>query len=778
MPNARTQVLLLGRWPSDELAVKRAAPSAETGPIVVDRENLAWILPVGLILLALLTVFPALALGETPRVAVDTDRLMGSPVPMPLQAERVFPHLQFQRPLEFTHAGDGTDRIFVVEQQGVIRVFPNRQDVRQASVFLDIRDVVSRRNNEEGLLGLAFHPDYRDNGRFFVYYSTTPRASIVSEFQVSAEDPDRAQRESERRLMRIPQPFGNHNGGSIKFGPDGYLYIGLGDGDAAHDPHGNGQNLQTLLGSILRIDVDQQTDGRDYGIPADNPFATKDDARPEIWAYGLRNVWRLGFDRATGELWAGDVGQNRYEEIDRIVRGGNYGWKIREGFHPFDLSAPRGEGPLIDPVAEYFHTEGRSVTGGLVYRGERLPEFVGQYFYADYVSGAVWCVAADTKMPRREGESVAVDAAEGSSTGGRKVATTGLPITAFGEDQAGEMYFTAFDGNLHRFSRSQGNLDPIAAAFPRRLSETGLFTSTAKMTPADGLVPYDVNVPLWSDGADKQRLIALPATRSITYQDRRDWGFPEGTVLVKTFLLPIDQANPARQRRLETRLMVHNARGWVGYTYQWNDEQTDAVLLDDAKEVAYTIDTPDGPTTQTWYYPSRADCMACHTPSAGFVLGLSTRQMNRQSPDGDQKVNQIERLARLEAFANPPEEPAKQLESYPVWGERSAPVDRLARAYLDANCAMCHAPGALRGGRPDFSFHTPLAEAGLIDVRPGQGSVGPPGSRLISPGFPERSEVLQRIATRGPRRMPPLATDVPDREAIDVIRRWIGTMDR
>jgi glucose/arabinose dehydrogenase len=352
-----------------------------------------------------------------------------------LEAERVFPKLRFERPLEFTYAPDGSQRVFVVEQHGVIHVFENRNDVEKTTVFLDIHEVVSREGNEEGLLGLAFHPKYPDNGEFFVYYSTKPRASVISRFRVSKDDPARAVRESEEELMRIEQPYSNHNGGSMKFGPDGYLYIGLGDGGAGGDPHGHGQNLGTLLGSMLRIDVDHKDPGKAYAIPNDNPFVRRPGARGEIWAYGLRNVWRLSFDRKTGDLWVGDVGQDRYEEVDRIVRGGNYGWKLREGLHPFDPQARQTGSKLIDPLAEYGRSEGASVTGGVVYRGARLPEYEGAYFYGDFVSGNVWIL-------RFDGRKV---------TENRKVASTGLPISAFGEDAQGELYFTAFDGHLYQF---------------------------------------------------------------------------------------------------------------------------------------------------------------------------------------------------------------------------------------------------------------------------------------------------------------------------------------
>ncbi len=338
------------------------------------------------------------------------------------------------RPIIVTHAGDGSNRLFVADQWGVIYVFDNEPSVKSSKVFLDLRDRVMYKDNEneEGLLGLAFHPKYKKNGQFFLYYTTrdAPHTSVISRFKISAGDADQADPSSEEELLRIPQPYWNHNGGTICFGPDGYLYIGLGDGGSANDPHGNGQNLGTLLGKILRIDVDHKDEGKAYASPKDNPYIGRDDALPEIYASGLRNVWRIAFDRETGMLWAGDVGQNLWEEIDLIVKGGNYGWSVRESAHPF---GPNGSGPradLIDPIWEYDHQVGKSITGGFVYRGKKVPELQGKYLYADYVSGKIWALKYD-------------EAAQKVVSNEEIPAVSGVAIISFGEDEAGEAYFSA-----------------------------------------------------------------------------------------------------------------------------------------------------------------------------------------------------------------------------------------------------------------------------------------------------------------------------------------------
>lgn len=713
-------------------------------------------------------------------VAVDTSRLTQAPDPLPLESVRAFPALTFKRPVELTWADDGTNRLFVVEQQGTVRVFENRDDVEKSELFLDLRDVVLREGNEEGLLGLAFHPKFRQNGQFFVYYSTKPRSSVISRFTVSRDHPNRADRRSEQKLLRIEQPFSNHNGGCIRFGPDGYLYIGLGDGGQANDPHSNGQNLGTLLGSILRIDVDHKSQGRAYAIPRDNPFAGRDDARGEIWAYGFRNVWRLSFDRETGELWAGDVGQNRFEEVNLVVRGGNYGWNFREGFHSFSPQAPAKNRQLIDPLAEYFRGEGQSVTGGQVYRGRRLKDYVGAYFYGDYLSGHVWAL-------RHE---------RGKTKSNRRVAETGLQISAFGEDRHGEMYLCAFDGGIYRLRPRAIDRRAAAESFPRRLSQTGLFASVKDNRPAEGLIPYELNVPFWSDYAVKDRYIALPAKGRVQFHEREKWRFPVGTVFVKTFWMHRDRVNLADPVRLETRLLVRSKEGWNGYTYMYNDEGTDAVLLDDALLKPITVKTKQGMIQQPYYFPSRTDCMACHTRREHFVLGMTTRQMNHTLDFGATSVNQIELLNRLGVFAKPVKTPVEKLERFPNWRfgnfDRSNQDDQaesvlelpsgdtteLARAWLEVNCASCHRPNGIAPGRRDLRYHTPLEKTNLVGKPPLHGRLSPPGGSVLSAGAPLQSEIVLRAAHRGVRQMPPLATNLVDPRGTAILKRWIAGLKR
>lgn len=367
--------------------------------------------------------------GEPPPPEFDPDAY---------RLENAFPNLSFVQPLYLTAAGDGSGRLFVVEKRGMIHLIENDPGGASSEVFLDLRGRVDDRGGEEGLLGLAFHPDYESNGRFFVNYTASgPSRTVVSGFRVSGENPDRALPGSETEILTFGQPFGNHNGGHLAFGPGGLLYIAAGDGGSGGDPLGNGQDRTTLLGSILRIDVDGAEGERNYAIAPRNPFVGNERGyREEIFAYGLRNPWRFSFDAETGRIIAGDVGQSRYEEIDIIENGRNYGWNIMEGAHCYG-AADCDRAGLTLPVWEYEHgADNRSVTGGYVYRGGELPALRGKYIYADFASGRIW----------------ALDLTDPDAPQNYELLGPGPNISSFGTDSGNELYLTAFDGNIYRLA--------------------------------------------------------------------------------------------------------------------------------------------------------------------------------------------------------------------------------------------------------------------------------------------------------------------------------------
>lgn len=677
---------------------------------------------------------------EAPATTTAPERVPGFSFPLEpatptaLQAVPAFEALRFDRPLFLTHAPGEPEHLYVVEQGGRVHRFANRPDVQSTEVVLDLSDRVRQRHNEEGLLGLAFGPGFADDGTVYAYYSaSSPRRTQLSRFVARDGQIDPS---TETELLRIEQPYGNHNGGWIGFGPDGHLYVAVGDGGAAGDPHGNGQALGTMLGSILRLRVGPEV--ATYEAPPDNPHLGTMGARPEIWAHGLRNPWRCSFDRQVGTLWCGDVGQDQIEEIDLIERGGNYGWNLREGTHVFE----RGPAPgaLVEPVTEYGHDQGQSVTGGYVYRGTRLADFRGTYLYGDFVAGHVWAIDAGGPgdPPRAPARVASVPA-----------------LSSFGEDAKGELYALSFDGKVYRFEPR----DPAVAqrAFPTRLSDTGLFTDTAALEPSSALLPYSLALPLWSDGADKQRWVFVPPEQTVHTNPSEAWSFPVGTITVKHFERAEAPGQPPR--RLETRVMVHERRGWAGYAYRWNDAQTDA-------ELVTTTTTDDG-----WIYPAGADCLRCHTPGYGHALGLRTRQLA-----GTESGRALVRTLAARAQLEPSPDDLDAWPAHPGLDDAAVKVGPRARAYLDVNCAPCHHPGGPAPGGLDLRATTSLADTAVLGVAP-DAPLGVAGELRLAPGDHERSALWLRTGRRGAHgQMPPLATLRADEAGRELLATWIDAL--
>jgi glucose/arabinose dehydrogenase len=430
--------------------------------------------------------------------------------------EVAFPNLTFNQPVEICNAEDGTNRLFAVEQTGAIRVFENSENTTASTVFLDISDRVLY-GGEQGLLGLVFHPNYAENGYFYVnYVADNPRRTIIARYSVMANDADQADRNSELVLLEVNQPFSNHNGGQLAFGADGYLYIGLGDGGLGGDPFGNAQNRSSLLGKILRVDVDSPSVGKNYGVPADNPFAGNTlGYREEIYAYGLRNPWRFSFDPPTGTLWVADVGQNQLEEIDWVEKGKNYGWNIMEGKLCYSPSTGCDQTGLELPVFEYGRDEGISVIGGFVYRGSTLSGLHGIYVYGDYGSGKIWALQYD-------GTSAPVNTL---------LVDTALSITSFGLDENNELYFTAFDGKIHKLSMADVTAPTISAPFqvPPNPMPNEEVKISVNVSDASGIsevtlsyrndsVWNDVSMTQIAEGTFSATIPAMPYQTSVEYR--------------------------------------------------------------------------------------------------------------------------------------------------------------------------------------------------------------------------------------------------------------------
>ncbi len=699
---------------------------------------------------------PARPFGLTKRVPW-TSRIAGSPEPPPpYRLERVFPKIKFQGPVCIAQEPD-TNRLLVGENNGKIYSFSlDAPDADRPELFLDIK---------RSLYAFSFHPRYKENGQVFVFSPTPaegtpgPPMSRVSRFETGLEDPRRIRPGSERVI--IEWPSGGHNGGEAIIGPDGYLYIATGDGTSGSDVNNSGQGLDDLLSVMMRIDVDHPDPGRSYSIPKDNPFVHYPGARPEIWAFGFRNPWRMSFDPETGRLWVGDVGQDLWEMVRVVQKGGNYGWSVQEGSHPFHPHKKVGPGPIIPPVVEHHHTECRSITGGYVYHGSKFPELRGAYIYGDYQYGKVWGL-------RYDGQKV---------TWHKELADTAVFIASFAVTRAGDIL--AVDnttGFIHALGRTPTNSS--TSPFPRKLSETGLFDSVMERRIAPGVIPYSVNAPYWSDGAHKERYFALPGGARIT--DPRSWAYPDGMVAVQTLSLDLEEGNPRSRAPIETRILVKQDDHWMGYTYLWDDARTDAALVGpDGTDRAVNIKDPAAPggiRQTTWRVPGRNECMFCHSRAAGFVLGLNASQMNKDHDYGGVVDNQVRALDHIGIFATPLGDSLKSLPRFIDPYDPGADLADRARTYLHVNCSICHVDDG-GGNSPIVLAHgTRLEDTRAVGGRPAQGAFGITDAMIVAPGEPERSVLFYRIASLGGARMPRVGSRVVDQKALDLLDDWIARM--
>jgi uncharacterized repeat protein (TIGR03806 family) len=670
-----------------------------------------------------------------------------------------WPNLNVNSPLLMLQE-PGSSRMYVIERGGrIVRFEKDDANVTNPEVFGDIAVATTDSGNDErGLLGMAFHPDWPAVQEVFLSYEgfgvNQPLSNIVSRFQVVNDFLDES---SEEQLLFLDDFASNHNGGMIAFSPTDpcrtCLYAGTGDGGDANDDHGgipeSGQNPGVLFSKILRIDVDARTDALPYGIPADNPFIDDSSFVPETWAWGFRNPWRWSFDRSTGDLWLGDVGQGSVEEIDRVERGGNYGWNTFEGNSCFDNSNNDcARGGFEAPVVTYQHGGGRiSVTGGYVYNGAAIPSLQGFYLFADFGTGEIFKLVFD-------------DQANATAEVALDLSTN---IASFSEDGDGELYV---------LDHVTGRIQKIVAAgpapvdtFPKKLSETGCVNPNDATQPASGLIPYTVNHALYSDGAKKDRFVALPDGQQAHILDDGDIDFPIGTVFIKNFTVG--------NQKVETRLLVKHADGdWGGYSYEWNDAGTDADLLPPAGK---TKTLNNG---QQWTYPSRNGCLACHTDVAHRQLGWELSQLNGGFvyESTGRFANQLHTLDAIGVFDNALPAPLDQIAAFPPVDDVNASVESKARAYLHVNCAICHRPGGIGVANTDWRATTSFADMGLCNAQPTEGNLGVDGALRLVPGDPAHSLVSIRMKRLGAGRMPLLGSVIVDEQGTGVIDSWISSI--
>ena len=698
--------------------------------------------------------------GLSERVPWTTSQITGSPEPpLPYIAQQVFPSLSFDKPVDL-EAAPGTDRLFIVEQSGKVYSFVNEPNVEQADLVIDIAQAI---DGVQQTYAIAFDPDFEQNGYCYVcciHAAGQEDGTRIVRFVVEDNDPPPMNADSATEIVTFLS--GGHNGCCLEFGLDGYLYISTGDGAGPNPPDTlqTGQDVSDLLSSILRIDVSHGEGDRNYRIPDDNPFVDRQGVRPEIWAYGFRNPWRMSIDQQTGDLWVGDVGWELWELLVRVERGGNYGWSVMEGRQPTNPEWPRGPTPILPPTIDHPHSESSSITDGVTYYGSQHPELVGAHIYGDYDTGKIWAAKWEN----------------GEIAWQRELADTTLRIVDFDTDHSGEMFLLHhIGGTIHQLIPNPNQSKP--SSFPLRLSESGLFADTADHIPAAGVIPYSINAEPWEDGAVTERFVAVPGDGVIGTANA-GWTFPADSVLAKTLSLNVREGEEFVHRRMETQILHYSGTDWKAYTYRWNDAQTDAMLVDAAGENV-TVEVPDDTTLgdfrkQTWHFASRTECLRCHNPWSGSALAFQTAQLHRQHDYDDRIASQLDTLLHIGLCT--PDIPDDKRTSLVDPYDETHDLSARARSYLHVNCAHCHRMHAGSSVLSKMQYDLPLDQTTMVSERPSQGTFAIPGAQVIAPGDPYRSVLMYRMSKIGPGHMPHIGAQQVDPRGVTLIEDWINSL--
>ena len=708
----------------------------------------------------------ALEARRTPWV---TSKVKGVPgTPAPFRVVDAFPALKFERPVAVAVApGSGAEgELAIVEFGGRVLAVSRRGESRE---LIDLRET-SRTGN---VFDMTFDPDFAKNRQIYFCFNADgqqPRTR-VSRFRFLDGDAKKLGKidpASEEVLFRWNA--GGHNGACLDFGPDGYLYIATGDGVGPNPPDRNnsGQDISDYHGAVLRIDVRRRDGEKAYAVPADNPFVDRAGAKPEVWAYGFRNPWRMGFDRKTGELWLADVGWETWEMVHRIVRGGNYGWSRMEGRMLLRPEIEPGPTPIIPPVKDHPRSEANSITGGVVYHGALHESLRGAFVYGEYVTGRLWSL--------KEGADGAYEC--------RDLADTDLHVIDFVEDEGGRLWVLDFDYTQKVWEIVPSGLKPNVEPFPRKLSETGIFQSVEKLLPAPGVLPYRVVAEPWMDGASAVRHVAIPGGGKVGPNPQADspraWAFPEGTVLVRTLSLPaalVENGRPGARQNVETQLLHYELGSWRPYTYAWNADGTDAELIGSAGEDR-TVRVPDphrpGETLErVWRYGGSGECTLCHNAPIGSVLGFERDQLD--VPIGDGSSSWLTLLASDRVIDSEASAMARRMPKLVDPHDTTQPLEERARSYLHTNCGVCHNSG----GDTTISifFRRELSFSDLkVARRPGVGDFGVDRPWILRPGDPFGSVMLYRMNKLGYARMPHVGSRSVDSKGVALIEDWISSL--